>query len=365
VGNEVIPGLQTVAAGFPQAAGKELDDIIAMQSRIRLGQMPASAAADAAARGGKLTEEAIHAQQALQQLEAAGLRPLKVDALQAQIANIAKDPAFAGLSEMQSALNLVSRLIKSWTTADGMITPLALDSIRKNAVNSTVQRLLGNAAPSAQQELAAKLTAALRPTIIKAVEDAGGAGYGAYLAKYREELQNIAKQKLTAEAMRLYKDSPSQFVKLIQGESPDVVEGILGKGNYNIGKELAEDAMAKLKSIADITERGASAVGQASKGQTGYEDLLKGNVARIKLPWGLSTKGAAVNKGLDILEQKVGAKIMRELAEASTSAKNYAEHLRRLPADSAATVDKVMRTTNWTANALNENANKRNALARQ
>lgn len=364
VGNEVIPGLEAVAVGFPQAASKEFGNLREMQSSIKLGQLPASAAREAVDRAGGLTDAALHAQQTLQQLETAGLRPVNVDSLLRKIEVVTKDPQFAGLSEMQTALNLVVKEIKRWTTADGLINPLALDSIRKNAVNSTVQKLLGNAAPSVQQQLAGKLTASLRPAIVDAVEQAGGTGYGAYLEKYSGELQNIAKQKLVAEAMRLYKDSPSQFVKLVQGESPDVVEGFLGPGNYNLGQELAQDALTKLKGIADITQRGASAVEQAGKGQKAYADLLESNIGRIKLPWGLSPKGAAVNKGLDILEQKVGKKVMRELAEASVSADSYAALLRRMPPESSALVDRVMRTTNWGANALANPQENKNQLSK-
>lgn len=350
IANRIEPRLAAQAEGFLDLATASLDDIAAMQSRIKLGQLPASAAGDAAQMAGKLTTEAQYAQRVLADLESAGLRPLETSTILTKIAELAKDPKLAGLKEMDTALSQIGKELKRWTTADGYINPIALDAIRKNAVNSVVTRLMGNASPTQQQQLAGKLTASLRPIIVDAVEQAGGKGYGAYLKQYSEGLQEVAKQKLSGEAMRLYQKSPQQFVDLVQGNSPDVVEKFLGPGNYNLGTELAQDALTKLRTIADVTQRGMLAAEQATKGQKTYRDILTKNIPRIKLPWGLSPSGAAINKGLDVLERKLGEGVMRKIAEAAKTAQSYDDLLQSLPPDAkfkfTNAIDEMRKTAN-------------------
>jgi hypothetical protein len=49
--------------------------------------------------------------------------------------------------------------------------------------------------------------------------------------------QKIAQKELTGEALRLWKrPNRDAFVDLVQNESPDVVEKILGPGKYKIGR---------------------------------------------------------------------------------------------------------------------------------
>jgi len=104
---------------------------------------------------------------------------------------------------------------------------------------------------NAQRNLASSVLSDIRPALVDAIEQSGGKGYRQYLADYTKGMQTIAQRKLTGEAMRLYKTNPDEFVRLVQNESPESVEKILGPGKYNIGVELADSTMGVLRDLAN------------------------------------------------------------------------------------------------------------------
>ena len=61
-----------------------------------------------------------------------------------------------------------------------------------------------------------------------AIEAAGGAGYREYLKEHAKLSQQIAEKQLTGEALKLWKTDKNAFVRLVQNESPEAVEKILG-----------------------------------------------------------------------------------------------------------------------------------------
>lgn len=320
-----------------------------------------------------LGQGARFAQTAADRLRQLGISPLKTDKLISEIAPILKNSNYAGDDALAASIRNVMDDIQKWTSSGGVIDANALYAIRKNSVAAGVAQARPGIDATSQRNLEAKVLSEIKPLIDDAIERAGGRGFKQYLADYSVGMQEIAKQKLSAEAMKLYKNSPEQFVKLVQGESPEVVEKFLGKGNYNLGQELSQDALTKLRGVADVTQRGIRAAEQATKGQEAYRDILTKNIPRLKLPWGLSPSGAAINKGLDVLERKLGDRVMQEIAEASKTAKSYEELLQFMPKSSADKLRKVIASdaqlmprlgagTVQTINALSSNEN-RNALA--
>lgn len=289
-------------------------------------------ATDAAEGSLKFGEAARFSQAASDALSSHGIKPLKTDDLIAKITRIPKNPEFAGNADIPKVVQRVVDDIRQWTDNGGIIDAFALDAIRKNSVNAAIRDLYPAADKKVQKELAAGILTNIRPALVDAIEQAGGKGYREYLAAYSDQMRKVAEKKLTGEALRLYKDSPDQFVKLVQGESPDVVEKILGPGNYNIAKELSDDIMGSLKGVAGELERNKAVAKQASEGRDALRTVLESNVSKFKIPWGLSPKAAAVNKGLDVLETKLGAKVMSRLTEASKTAQSAEELLSALPA---------------------------------
>jgi hypothetical protein len=266
-------------------------------------------------------------------LEAHGLKPLKGDAIVANIEKTLADPKLApGNRDLQRALGRVAADIKQWTNLGGVIDAWALDTIRKNSVNAVAKQLHPND-PKAQKELAAKVLESVRPSIVKAVEDAGGKGYGAYLDAYSQGLKAVSEKKMSAKAMEMYQSDPKAFVKLVEGNSPKEVEKVFGAGSYDIVKQMSAKAVATLKDVAGEVKRDIRVGEQAAAGRDALRELLEANASKFRLPnFAFSRTATATNTALDALEKKLGKAVMNKLTEASKSGQDMAKLIDTLPA---------------------------------
>ena len=261
-----------------------------------------------------------------------GVKPLKGAELAQKIANIANNEAYAGNDILEASVKRVVDDINKWTGSGGVIDLKAMDAIRKNSVNAAVRDLLKGQLPTIQQEAAASAMAKIKPLIDDAIEAAGGKGYKQYLADHAAGMRKIDARKLTAEARRLYENSPDQFVKLVEGNSPKVVEEFMGKDNYDLALQLSQDVIETLKGASkQITTRQEIAK-QATQGEQALVELMKDNVSTLKLPNVFNVAATTTNKALDILEKKVGKATMAKLTEAAKTAKGFDELLNTLPA---------------------------------
>jgi hypothetical protein len=276
-------------------------------------------------------------------LEAHGLKPLKGDAIVSSIERTLADPKLApGNRDLQRALGRVAADIRQWTNAGGVIDAWALDTIRKNSVNSVAKQLHPNDA-KAQKELAGKVLESVRPTIVKAVEDAGGTGYGAYLEAYSTGLKAVSEKKLSAKALDMYQNDPKGFVKLVEGNNPKEVEKTFGAGSYDIAKEMSDKAMATLKGVAGELKRDIRVATQASEGQEALRNLLKLELKTPRVPPVFNVGATVTNTMLDALEKKLGKDVMDRLTRASQSGQDLRRLLDTMPAVER---NKVLRALN-------------------
>ena len=266
-------------------------------------------------------------------LEAHGLKPLKGDAIVASIEKTLADPKLApGNRDLQRALGRVAADIKQWTNLGGVIDAWALDTIRKNSVNAVAKQLHPND-PKAQKELASKVLESVRPSIVKAVEDAGGRGYGAYLDAYATGLKAVSEKKMSAKALEMYQSDPKAFVKLVEGNSPKEVEKVFGAGSYDLAKQMSADAMKTLKGVAGEVKRDTTVGVQAATGRDALRELLDANKSRFRFPnFAFNRATTAANVTLDTLSEKLGKNVMDKLTEAAKSGQNMAKLIDTLPA---------------------------------
>jgi hypothetical protein len=299
---------------------------------------------DAAAQGsldaGQMARSYKGASDALRSI---GIKPLETKPLVDNILAIGRNPAFAGNDLIEASVARLADDMAKWTAVDGIIPGEALDAIRKNSVNAAIRDVMKGADPTAQQQAAASVMTKIKPLIIDAIENAGGTGYRQYLANYTKGAQNIAARKLSAEARTLYRDSPDLFVKLVEGNSPEAVEKIMGKGNYNLALELSEDALGTLKTAAtQVTTRGEIAK-QATAGEKALVDLMSEHSSVLKIPNWFDPRITTVNKALDIVEKKVGKATLKKLTEAAKTVDNFEQLLSTLPASERNAVLKAMK----------------------
>jgi hypothetical protein len=315
----------------------------------KLAQMSDEWATGAANASLDLGQGARFAQAAADALRSVGIKPLKSDEVIRSIQKIAFNDEFAGNDLIVGAVNNLAKDIAQWTRG-GVIDAKALDAIRMNSVNAAIQQLRPGIDASAQRNLAAGVMSKIRPVLVDAIEEAGGTGYRQYLADYTKGMQRIAEKKLTGVALDLWKTNKDEFVRLVQNESPEAVEKILGPGRYNIASELVDSTMSVLRDQAAKHLKELKIKGQAEAGQDALKQLLLDSISKIRLPSYVSAVVASTNKALNILENKIGAKTMAALTQASQTAGGAVKLLETLPANERNRVLKLISTpSQWTA----------------
>ena len=342
---EPVVGLVPAAEGTVPAGTRLLEK--GQQKSIELGR-PVSTGrytyeGELAARADKVAAKAAEgslvfgeasrfATAAADSLAAHNLTPLKIDKVTAYIDNILADPKLApGNRDLVRLLNMTKNDLIKWTNAGGVIDAYAVDTLRKN-LNANARRIAGPD-PVAQKELAAKVSQSVNPVLVDAIEAAGGTGYRAYLDAYSQGLKAVSEKKMSAKALEMYQNDPKAFVKLVEGNSPKEVEKVFGSGSYDIAKEMSAKAVATLKGVAGEVKRDIRVGEQAAAGRDALRELLEANASKFRLPaFAFSRTATATNTALDVLEKKLGKKVMNTLTEASKSGKNMAQLIDTLPA---------------------------------
>jgi hypothetical protein len=335
-----------------------------------LPKLAEQASAEAAAGSLQAGVESRFSQLASDALRKSGIKPLETESLVNSLTSVAQKPEFAGNDIVEGALKNVAQDISKWTK-EGIIDAQALDAIRKNSVNAAIQQLRPGADAATQKNLAASVLTKIRPAIVDAIEGAGGTGYREYLGNYTKAMQGIAEKKLGGEALTMYKTNPDAFVKLVQGESPDVVEKVLGPGRYDIAKELSDNTVASLQEQAAKVVRDAKMAKQVTAGQDALKELLLQQISKVRIPSYLSAVASTTNKALQILEDRIGTKTMDVLTKASQTPEGAAELLNTLPgAERVRVLNLLSNPQNWkpgtaaaAVNALAPREENQNALA--
>jgi hypothetical protein len=298
-------------------------------------------------------------------LRSVGVKPLESAALIQRISATADNPAFAGNDLISGAVKNVADDISKWTGQGGIIDLNALEAIRKNSVNAAIAQLRPGADATAQRNLAAGVLSKIKPAIDDAIEAAGGAGWRDYLNMHAKGMRKIAEKELTGEAAQLWKTNKDAFVRLVQNESPDVVEKTLGSGSYNIAKELSDNTMSVLQKQAEKRLTELAIKEQVTEGGAALSQLLKQETSRFRFPSFLSFWASASNKTLSELEQRIGAKTMSQLTQAMKTPQGAADLLETLPATERNRVINLMtKPQTWKpGTAAAANVAVRNALA--
>jgi hypothetical protein len=279
-----------------------------------------------------LGQGARFAQGAADALRSVGIKPLEGAALSKRISSIANNPKFAGDDVLVGAVKNVADDIARWTNNGGVVDAVALDAIRKNSVNAAIQKLRPGIDATSQRNLASTVLGNIRPLLIDAIEEAGGKGYRQYLTDYTKGMEKIAERKLTGEALKLWKNNKDGFVRLVQNESPEEVEKILGPGKYNIAVELADSSMSVLRDQAQKRLTQISVSEQVSEGQKALAQLLKQQTSFIRAPSYLSVAATSANKVISELEKAVNTRTLQTLTEAMKTPQGAANLLSTLPA---------------------------------
>ena len=172
-------------------------------------------------------------------LAAEGMQPLQVAPIVRQLRVMANQPGTRADKLQRTTLTKLAAELENLADVNGVIDARDLYQIRKTGLNDIVDRLLGaRAQPSSgTKERTASLLTSVRPMIDDAIEGAGGTGWKDYLARTRQGFETVNRQELAAKGAQLVKEKPDEFIALMRGERPQMVEDIMGKGTkqYDIG----------------------------------------------------------------------------------------------------------------------------------
>ena len=169
-------------------------------------------------------------------LAAQGMQPLRVSPIVQQIRSMAGQPGTRADELQSGALEKLADRLEGLADQNGVIDARDLYQIRKTGLNDIVDTLLSGRQPgSGTKERTASLLTSAREMIDNAIEGSGGIGWKDYLNRTRSGFEAVNRQELGGKAAQMAKESPNEFVALMRGERPKIVEDIMGTGQYDIG----------------------------------------------------------------------------------------------------------------------------------
>lgn len=265
----------------------------------------------------------------------AGARPIETKPVMDKITTLINDARFAGNSDLQKALKDVSSDVIA-KSKNGFISPEAFEAIRKNDINAVIQKILpasDAATTKSQKALASKVLGELKPVFVEAMENAGAKGYKNNLAEYAAKRGDIDKAQLIGRVVKEYgKESPNSFIKLIQGESPEVVERILGPGKFSIRDSLDAPVLNKLDDISKQVGAETVLKKQSAEGKDFLRKVLDENTATLTLPNLMHSFASIFNTGAREAGKKLDKKTMAILTEKAKTARDFNALLSTMPA---------------------------------
>jgi len=265
-------------------------------------------------------------------LEDYGLRPLDAGAITSAIDAKLATPGLRASSNVTNVLQAVKDDIANLTAkGGGVIDAHDLYTLRKEGINERIMQIMGQTDPKISAKVTRQVLQEVRPLIDDAIEKAGGTGWRDYLKTYSQGMQAVDQKALAAEAAKLFKDSPDQYVKLVRGNNPDAVEAIFGPGSYDIFKEMGSK-MPTLEKLAASIERTAGMKEAATAGTETLGKIIGEDSFRLRFPSLLNRATTAANLTLDILEKRLDKKIFAEMQKGMVSGKSALEMLDTLPA---------------------------------
>lgn len=270
-------------------------------------------------------------QRQLDSLDAHGLRVIDPSVITSRISAMLQSPKIGVSDVNQKVLGKVADKIREWTR-NGTIDANALYQVRKETINETIDDLMRGVDPKASRQVAAKLTAQIRPMIDDVIENAGGTEWKKYITKYAKGLEAIDRVELLDVARNLHRTNPKAFVDLVKGESPEVVQKIMA-GKAGVKDALSPATMRKLESVAGQVQRDAKLADMATDpaGKRALAEIIGSQSFSSKLPPLLNRYAVIANTAIKAGEMKVNRGMFKELEKAMRDPYAFLKLIERLP----------------------------------
>lgn len=297
----------------------------------RAAEQFAQAATEMGIVKGQRQAEKEFLQRQLDSLAAHGLRVIDPSVITSRISAMLQSPKIGVSDVNQKVLGKVADKIREWTR-NGTIDANALYQVRKETINETIDDLMRGVDPKASRQVAAKLTAQIRPMIDDVIENAGGTEWKKYITKYAKGLEAINRVELLDVARNLHRTNPKAFVDLVKGESPEVVQKIMS-GKVGVKDALSPATMRKLESVAGRVQRDAKLADMATDpaGKRALAEIIGSQSFSSKLPPLLNRYAVIANTAIKAGEMKVNRGMFKELEKAMRDPYAFLKLIERLP----------------------------------
>jgi len=264
-------------------------------------------------------------------LAAHGLKPIDTGTIVRNLDGALTEPTIAGNEVAETVIKRVSKAIRLWTErAGGTIDADALYALRKNAVNSVVDRLLGSADPTVKQKYASSMLERIKPLIDDAIIKAGGTGWRQYLSTYEQGMRQINRQQLGAKALELLQKTPQKYEELMSGNAPKVVEDVFGR-QFDVKMAMGAKPYASMSGVASELARDRTLREAAARGQGGLQRLLDEHSLKFILPNWIDREIAVTNRILLAVESRLKKSTADALEAGMKSGKAASDLINTLP----------------------------------
>lgn len=260
-----------------------------------------------------------------------GLQPLSVDRIVGAIDEARMQPGARVSTTQQQVLGrLRAQILNAAEMNGGTIDAYDLYTIRKEGVNEIIDALMVGRDPKVSKKVAADVLGIVRPEIDNAIMRAGGTEWKNYLDTFSKGAKDLEKRQMAAEAFRMFKDSPQEYVKLVRGNNPDAVEAIFGPGNYDIFKEMSNE-MSTLNKVASYVEREGVIANAAKGGREELARILKKHRKHTLIPNWFNPWVTTANMQLRNIQDRLNAETMQVIERAAQSNQSMLDLLDGLP----------------------------------
>lgn len=258
-----------------------------------------------------------------------GLKELRPESLKDEILKIANDPKIApGNSTLQRALSRMADELDKWTSPQGIMDPEALYSFKKNAVSDALSG--ENLDPTRMKQLESIVMGDLNRVTNRLLEKSGGPEWARYNDIYSTGREALDRQELAAEAARMLRESPDNFISMAEGNRPEAIEKILGYKSYSLAKNAPMLAGPVKKAAGELTREKALEPTKDARKLAG-ELLTKQRPFVMRLLSMVSPKGATVDAVDRLLKDYVSEGTRTALTEGFKTGRSLRSLLQTLP----------------------------------
>lgn len=203
--------------------------------------------------------------------------------------------------------------------------PVAIAEVRKLGVNQIMGDLLG--ADKLSKTDAAAALSSVKNLIDKQL---GTEIVKRYFKPYSKKLEYRSSLELADKLRQLQKENPSEFIKVMRGDNPDLVAKY---GDWpTIQEALGARRFGKATSLAAENQRDIDMAARASGAATKLGNIVDNDKFGFTIPWGLSPKAALINRTLQSIEASLNKETKDLISEAMMSGKSANELMSLLPA---------------------------------